>query len=186
MFKMKTSKLFAIVTISAVFCMLQNSASAQADLKPGNVLVGVGLGFGHTYAGIAGIGVGANMEYSIMEEIGVGGYIGFSRVRYGYGYAASSYDYDYNFFDIGVRGSFHFRNLLRLRNKQFDPYAGVYAGYLASSYSGTSPYYADPYRSRVRPGAFVGARYYFKDRLAVYGEFGYNVWLLNVGLTFKL
>jgi hypothetical protein len=182
---MKKHKLVIIFAFALVFWFVGSDASAQGELKQGDILAGAFLGFGHNYGG--GVGIGINTEYSITDEIGIGGYFAYTRWDYGYGYGGGSYNYHYNFFDIGVRGSYHFGDLFNVRNKKFDPYASAYLGYLASSYTGdNSVVYTDPYGNKLRTGVVAGARYYFSDNFAGYAEAGYGVHLLAVGLTLKL
>jgi hypothetical protein len=81
--------------------------------------------------------------------------------------------------DIGVRGSYHFGKLLKVNNKKFDPYAGALLGLANRS----SDYRGDTW---VRPGIFAGARYYFSRNFGAYGEAGYGVHAITLGMTFKL
>jgi hypothetical protein len=179
-------KATVIVFLLALSLTTFNFEASAQTFRKGNLLVNAGLGFGYfnnSLPGRAGLPVGAtvNVEYSIMDEIAVGGYVAFTRGSYDY------YDYNnninderyyWNSVDVGIRGSFHFAELLRVREKKFDPYAGVMLGFAnrSADYLG---------HTWVRPGVFVGARYFFNPNFGAYGEAGYNVHPITLGLSFR-
>jgi hypothetical protein len=159
-------------------------ASAQQGEK-GNLILNAGIGLGYYYAG--GVSLNLNGEYYVTDQISVGGYFAYTRWDYDYGF--SQYDYSYNFIDIGARGSYHFAKLFKVNNKKFDPYAGAFLGFVSSSYSYDGPggaSYNDPYDGGVRTGIFAGARYYFSNNFAGYGELGVGLSPIVLGVTFKL
>ena len=169
------------IAFAGLFLLMNNVCQAQADLSKGNVLLNGGLGFGYYYAG--GVSINFNAEFSITDEIGIGPYLGFTTWRYGY----FGYRYNYTFIDFGVRGSYHFARLFNVTNDRFDPYGGIFIGYLSSSYSGPDGFdYSDPYGGAFRAGIHAGARYYFTSKFAGYGEVGVGLSPLTLGLTLKL
>lgn len=169
--------LFAILLASLTY----QDASAQ-EVQKGNVLLNAGLGFGYYYAG--GVSLNLNAEYSVTDELGVGGYFAYTRWDNGY----FGYDYNYTFIDIGARASYHFARILKVRNKKFDPYAGAFLGIVTSSYDYDGPgnNYHDDYDGGLRTGIHAGARYYFTDNFAGYGELGIGLSPLILGVTLKL
>jgi hypothetical protein len=177
--KMKFSITLAVVVLLASSAL---EVSAQ-EMRKGNILVNAGIGFGYfnnslsRHSGLP-VGITANVEYSITNEIAVGGYVGFTRGSYDYYYNAYDDRYYYNALDVGVRGSFHFASLLNIREKKFDPYAGVLVGVAnrSSDYLG---------HTWIRPGVFVGARYFFSPNFGAYGEAGYNINPITLGLSFR-
>ena len=93
----------------------------------------------------------------------------------------------YTFIDIGVRGSYHFSELFEITNDKVDIYGGAFLGFLVSSYSGDAySGYNDPYGGGLRLGIHAGARYFFSEKVAGFGELGYGFAPLSLGLTFKL
>ena len=175
-------KLSLLVFVLAVTLTSMNFEASAQELRKGNFLVNAGLGFGYFHSSLPGrrglpIGATANVEYAIFDEISVGGYVAFTRGSYDY-YTTYDDRYYYNSLDVGVRGSFHFSKLMRIREKKFDPYAGVLLGLANRS----GDYQGDTW---VRPGAFVGARYYFNPNFGAYGEAGYGIHFLTVGLSFR-
>jgi hypothetical protein len=96
--------------------------------------------------------------------------------------------------DFGVRGAYHFSKHLNLKTDKLDLYGGVFLGYLFANskvLEAPSGYYAGYYNnysygSTVRLGLFGGARYYFTDKVAAFGELGYGIAPLSIGVTFKL
>jgi hypothetical protein len=176
-------KVFVVVFLLAFFLTTSTFKANAQTFRKGNLLVNAGLGFGYfnsTLPGRAGLPVGAtvNVEYSIMDEIAVGGYVAFTRGSYDYYNNVNNDRYYWNSVDVGVRGSFHFAELLRVREKKFDPYAGVMLGFAnrSADYLG---------HTWVRGGVFVGARYFFSPNFGAYGEAGYGVHPITLGLSFR-
>lgn len=158
-------------------------ASAQ-EIQKGNFLINAGLGFGYYYAG--GVSLNVNGEYSVTDELGVGGYFAYTRWDNNVGFG---YDYNYTFIDLGARASYHFARIFKVKNKKFDPYAGAFLGFVTSSYDYDGPgnnNYRDTYDGGLRTGIHAGARYYFTDTFAGYGELGIGLSPLVLGLTWKL
>jgi hypothetical protein len=177
-------KVSLLVFVLAVTLTSFNYEARAQEFRKGNFLVNAGLGFGYFNASLPGrrglpVGATVNVEYSILDEVSVGGYVAFTRGSYDY-YNSNFYDerYYWNSLDVGIRGSFHFASLLRLREKKFDPYAGVILGVANRS----ADYLGDTW---VRGGAFVGARYFFSPAFGAYGEVGYSVHPITLGLSFR-
>lgn len=184
---MKKSYLIIVLIAVLLLPATQFTASAQG-IEKRNILINAGLGFGYFYTGTYSrglpVGIGANMEYSITDEIGVGGYLAYTRGSYNdyYYYQGVGDKYYYSSVDFGVRGSYHFAKLLRVNNKKFDPYAGVLLGF--ASRNSDYDYYAGAHS--VRSGIFAGARYFFSNNFGAYGEAGYGIHPITIGLTFRL
>lgn len=169
-------KVYLIVLIS-----MFGSIASQAQYKKGDFLLNLGIGLGYYYAG--GVPLMASGEYAFTDKLTIGPYLGYTSWNYGY----FSYKYRYTFIDFGVRGSYHFSELFEITNKDLDIYGGAFLGYMASSFSsdfGTSGY-NDSYAGGVRAGIHAGVRYFFKPKFAGYGELGYGLAPLSLGITFK-
>ncbi len=159
--------------------------------------INAGIGFGNTnYFGTLYEGfipsISGSYEYGIVEVpmgseltgvVGVGGYLGWSASKYG-SYYGSSDHYNVVDFIIAARGNYHF-----IFHDKLDPYAGIWFGanIQSSKWKGDG---SDPdvdfTGGGPTGGAYVGARWYFTDNIAVYSEIGYLISVFNVGATFKL
>jgi hypothetical protein len=163
--------LLVVVSLSAV--------NAQSDgVKKSDFLLSPFIGGPYAYTA-GGFTMGVIGEYAFTDEISGGGYLAYS--RYDYGVA----NVHYSFIDFGVRASYHFAKLLKLSEKRFDPYAGASLGFVASSYNNDYANYNDPYNGGFRPGIYAGARWFFNEKVGVFGELGFAVSVISVGATFK-
>lgn len=165
----------------AVMVFSATLASGQARYDKGDVLLNAGIGLGYYYAG--GVPLQLSAEFAVNDVFSVGPYFGYTSYSYNYGFGGK---WKYTFIDIGVRGSYHFSELFEINNEKVDIYGGAFLGYLISSYSGDNGVYDDPYGSSLRLGIHAGARYFFSEKVAGYGELGYGIAPLSLGLTFKL
>lgn len=158
-------------------------ASAQARYDKGDVLLNAGIGLGYYFAG--GVPVLVSAEFAVNDVFSIGPYLGYTSYNYNWGFGG--YRWRYTFFDIGARASYHFSELFEIRNEKVDIYGGAFLGFVISSYSGDEfSGYNDPYSGGVRLGIHAGARYFFSEKVAGYGELGYGIAPLSLGLTFKL
>jgi hypothetical protein len=175
------------VLLFALFSSLAIATQAQTFNK-GDKVLNVGIGLGSVY-GYAGYGsslppLSASFEVGITDKVGIG------RVGVGGIFAYSKYG-DSNFsvsnIIIGARGLYHFD----FDVEKLDVYGGVMLGYNIVS---TSPDYStisggfgfvNPYGSYVTGGVFAGARYMFSEKIGGFGELGYSIAWLNLGLTVK-
>ena len=91
---------------------------------------------------------------------------------------------------LGIRGAYHFGRFINI--EKLDVYAGLMLGndFAKDSYSTNSqcPYHQE-YMSRSYGGGvaslFVGARYRFTNHVGIFGELGYGISMLNIGLNLK-
>lgn len=173
----KEMRFLAVVTLLLISFSSYN-ASAQ-EIQKGDFILSPGLGFGYVYAG--GVTISVNGEYAFTDEISGGGYLAYTR----WDHSWSGPDVNYSFIDFGVRASYHFAKLLRVTNKQFDPYAGAMLGAVISDNDYNGNGYYDEYDGGVRGGLYAGARYYFQPNIGVYGEVGWALSPITIGVTFK-
>jgi len=161
------------------------SVSAQSDvfIKDDVVIhLGVGLGNYISHKGYSNwfAPIVASFEYGVVDNmfdskagIGIGGYAAYTSFK-----GNSNKDsWGVSDFIIGARGIFHYQFVDNL-----DTYAGIMLGYDIVSFNQSDP---DLTGSKFRPGYFIGARYYFTDNIAVFGELGYNTAPLEIGLCYK-
>ncbi len=119
-------------------------------------------------------------------SVGIGGILGIAGSKFtnaGF-FGTGTYSYNYTYILFGARGTFHYQLV-----DDLDTYAGVLVGGYGvnASYEGPSGVANVPGADGGAPiaGGFVGARYFFNDNLAVMGEVGYGIAILNVGLAYR-
>lgn len=154
----------------AIMCMFGVVANAQQDFQKGNCILnaGVGVGYGVPVSVSAEWPVATNMIKGRNGAIGIGPYIGFNLPCI-----------DRNMgFDLGFRGAFHYQ-----WPEKLDTYAG-----LNLSFHGYNDKDVDEFKSGVACSLFVGARYYFWNKVGLFAEIGggLNFGALSIGACFKL
>ena len=173
-------------------------------------IINLGFGFGGVsyYRGYRGTGYdyGRSPAFSLSYEqpwrekvgpgfLGLGVYAGFqtehSNYR-GYYYNGVNYTYDYrwNHYIIAARAAYHW-DVLNLDNVEL--YGGLIMGlsFQTHSYTTTDPYPNNDhswYGRSVYPAfsLFAGGRWYFVNKVALFGEFGYGISYATLGLSFKI
>lgn len=167
--------------------------------------LGVGFGGGNYYRGSYGgysdrrsPAFSLSYEQSLKKRIGpgylgVGAYGGFQTARYHYDYDDNNrryyYEHKYNHTMIAARGAYHWDVL---NSKKAEVYAGAIIGMRIQTYSFATNDPDPDYNYRLNEGIaypayslFAGARWYFVDRVALFGEAGYGISYLTGGLSFK-
>lgn len=166
----------------------QMYTTGQQDLH-----LGVGLGttlYGSGYNSILPP-INVSYEKGITDNIGVGGYLGFASSRYKYnGFNNLNYQWRYTYVILGARGAYHYD---LFKNPKLDTYGGLMIGFTLAraKFHSDDPTlndndYTAPSAGGVTWSGFVGTRYQIKEKIGVYGELGYGVAWLNVGLRVKL
>jgi hypothetical protein len=162
---MTKKSIYCLLGAFFIFCSV-----AQAQFNKGDKLLNLGLGINSYYGG--GIPLSGSFEVGITDEVSVGA--GFDYLGYRYSYPGGKWSYSIMYF--GGRGSFHLSELLELGVKEMDLYAGASLGFRAFTWRedyqfGTVGFPAR-YSNGLFLGVFVGARYYFAQKVGVFGEFG--------------
>lgn len=183
-------KLIAICIAITSLLFFSNNTIAQFDeptphFAEGQIDVNVGLGLFRTFytglnTSIPPISISG--EYGVSQNIGIGGYIGYTSAKQSF----TSLDVKYNFTIIGLRGSYHVHII-----DELDTYGGIMIGYnrVNANYKDEDPFFIgfDPSASSdVYWSAYLGARYPFSDDLSAFGEIGYGIAWLNLGVSFKM
>jgi hypothetical protein len=163
--------------IIACFFYSENTNAQSFEKGQKNFSVGVGAGYG--------IGANATVDYGVSDLISIGIIGAVSSYSYGYGLLGSNFRLTY--IGVGGRGAVHFGKYLKeigINEDKLDPYVGVVGGVRLAKYSSNySSYYTD---ADLRPmiGGFIGARYYFKEKLAIYAEGGTPYSSLGISIKF--
>ena len=170
-----------LLALFSLCFLLATTSNVFAQFEKGDKLLNAGLSLGGTYGG--GTGIGASFEVGVHDFISVGAQADFLTWNYGW----FGNDWKYSFAPIGVRGSYHFgKHFLKIDN--LDLYAGPAIGYTISSIKAPKSAgggFVDGYSGKLFVGVFAGARYYFKENLGVFAEFGQNTSALKAGVAFK-
>ncbi|MBN2625328.1 MAG: outer membrane beta-barrel protein [Spirochaetales bacterium] len=178
------------IAASGTLLFAQDWTDYSPAFEEGDMAIQAGIGliptFGYGDSTVPPISVGFEYATPVADlPLSFGGLIGYSASKDEYSYWSYSWSYKYSYILIGARASWH----VDLNVENLDTYAGVMLGYnvvtvtvdgddtfASSSASGSSLIY----------GGYIGARYFFTENIAAFGELGYGMGVLTLGATFKL
>jgi hypothetical protein len=170
-----SKKLFVFVAV-AVALSFMLTATSLAQYKEGKSYLGPRVGLGVNGSSFS---VGAGYEYGVTEDISVGALIDYYSWDWGYGIK-------YKYIVFGAQGNYHFGKLLKWDSK-LDPFAGLILGYESISWSGNTPYAGWAANdSRLVLGGQAGIRYFVSPTVALYGQAGFGITYLKVGVDFVI
>ncbi|SFQ71266.1 hypothetical protein [Hymenobacter arizonensis] len=111
--------------------------------------------------------------------LGAGILAGYQRASYALGNGGN---WKYTDVLVALRGAFHYPVL-----PEFDAYGGLGVGllYTRASFEGSIASPDAGNSVKLRPGIFVGGRYFLLENLGVFTELGYDQTYLKVGITGK-
>ena len=177
----------------------KSSGAGVSNFNKGDNIVGIGAGLpGTLYSGYRYYSgyrpwptLSLYYENCIVDNlfdaksaIGVGGMVGYSTARWKYKGSGDPYGWRSDNIYFGARAAFHYAFIPKL-----DAYAGFMAGYNIHRWNWTGSYSSYDYYRYGGNGfiwsGFVGARYYLANSIAVFGEVGYGLSLVNAGISFK-
>ncbi len=202
---MKKSKITLII---AAACFISGNIAAQAFIKGTNTLnAGIGIGghFGGYSTSSQSPGISVSFEHGMWEVegagvISIGAYAGIKSYKYEQSYSNTHWNgtafvpYTYktsskwSYTIIGARSAFHYNEI---GGDNFDLYGGLLLSYniLSYKYTDDDPYFdyqsSASYGSVVGLTAFIGARYFFIERVGAFAEIGYGVSYLTIGASVK-
>ena len=169
-------KLFTVAVLTILCFLYSESINAQAFEKgQKNLSIGVGAGYG--------LGVNVGVDYGISELISIGAIGAFSSRNYGYLFD----DYRVTYISFGGRAAVHFGKYLKeigINEDKLDPYVGAVGGFRTVKYNDAYYSYYSGTRAGLMLGGYVGARYYLKDKIAIYAEGGVPYSSLGISLKF--
>jgi hypothetical protein len=171
-------KKFAVLFVIALFGLGISTATAQYE--KGQIDLNIGAGLGASF----GTGTGSlpplslSLDFGINDNISLGAYAGY----YGTTFASIGSDWTYTYILLGARGAYHHQFV-----ESLDTYAGALLGYNMASvdYGGAAPAITPNIGGIIYAG-FVGARYHFGNSFGLFGEVGYGISYLTLGVTLKL
>lgn len=182
---MKTKILLTFIGLTLIAATRLNAQT----FKNGDFDINAGIGLGYTYSLYSGVSswpalvVSAEKGFKDLSDIGVisiGGSIGFKHISY------SAANWSWNDLYVGGRGALHLTNI---KVDKLDLYGGASLGLRFYTYPDVVyPYYTIEKKTHTSVffGIFGGGKYYLTDKIAVFGELGYDVAWLKLGVTFKL
>ena len=193
--------LFALLSLT--FLTLATVNAQNSVFKKGNFNASVGIGLLPTYfadkAKVNVLPLSTRIGYNFTDNFNLSLYAGFSSYtsRLSEDFDGNLRQYDNDFLSIGLRGELH-----AAKTEKWDIYGGFMIGYNKAFVNETifnpddmeSPIDAPtdrpttfkPQGSKVLFSGFIGATYFVKPKLGIFGELGYGVSLVNLGVTFKL
>jgi hypothetical protein len=174
-------KIALLLVMVGVVCM--SASTAHAQYEKGKSFIGPRLGIGVHGSGVA---FGAGYEYGVTDVISVGGLLDYySWSTNGWGTWGGKYTYTI----VGAQGNYHFGKALKWESK-LDPFAGLVLGYEHVSWSwDKNPGVFRGWSasdSGIVLGAQAGIRYFVQPKLALYGQVGFGITYLKVGVDFKI
>jgi hypothetical protein len=181
-----------IIAMAIVFLATSSDLKAQT-FKNGDMVGNLGLGFGwYSYGyGVTSLpAISLSLEKGIkdLENIGplsIGGIVGYKHASYS-GYIGG--DFGWNDIIIAARGAIHY-DLFKV--DKLDTYGGVALGVRLESYDyyiyNLSGNYEKAHTNYTHGlfAIYVGGRYYFSDKFAAFGELGYGLGYLTLGISYK-
>lgn len=188
-----------------VLIILSSLTNYSQEFKKGTQVMSAGVGFGSNWGfgngGTQTPALSVSYEQGIWDidgpgVISLGGYIGHKSFRYSYDSPYYWYKQRLSYTMIGARSAYHF-NMLEVDN--LDLYAGAMLSFNIARYKFEDGYH-DPnytgtligfdrnrsYGSRVGLSFYAGARYFFNSQFAAFGEIGYGVSYLTLGIAYRL
>ncbi|MCX5754155.1 MAG: hypothetical protein NTW97_11040 [Candidatus Krumholzibacteria bacterium] len=168
-----------LLVIVLAMCLVASTGHAQ--FEKGKSFLGPRLGIGAHGSGVV---VGGGYEYGVTDVIGIGGLVDYyTWSTTGWGIWGGKYTYVI----FGAQGNYHFGKALKWDAK-IDPFAGLVLGYERVSWSwdrNPGHIFWEPSASGIILGGQIGIRYFVSPNLALYGQTGFGITYLKVGVDFK-
>lgn len=185
-----------LLVVFVTMIMMVGVSNAQA-FKKESFAANLGLGFGwysygYSVSSLPSITLSAEKGVWDVQDVGVislGGTVGYKRASYDWNYLSYSNKWSWTDFIIAARGTLH---PYLIEDEKVDLYGGVALGlrfetwkYYDVVLSGTPNKYTD---NNTHPliGIYAGARYFFSDHFGAFGELGYGLGYLTLGLSYKM
>jgi hypothetical protein len=186
-------KKFLLLLIVVVFSLTQLRAQT---FKTGDMagILGVGLGwYKYDHKSTASPAFSLSIEKGIKDlennaVLSIGGIVGFKHATYAW---HPDYTWTFNDIIIAARGAIHYDIF---KESKIDTYGGMALGLRIRSetiyyYDTDEPYgiiKSTPTHYNPLFALYVGGLYYFDDKLAAFGELGYGLGYLTIGLRYTL
>jgi hypothetical protein len=191
--KKTTRLILSSLALALMLPFFSLNAQKTETFKKGDIVMNAGLGIGATYGNYWGSLYSPTLppifvsgDYCLREDLGpgnlgVGGIMAFSAYKYE---PYSDIGTKYSVFSIGLRGTYHFTDLV----DKMDLYGGISLGgkfQHGKDYGDHGEYTYTYNGNSALVEIFAGARYYFSDSFGVMGELGYGIAVLKLGVSLK-
>lgn len=169
---MRTKKMLFVV----LFLVGSLTTFAQSYAKGDNTLgAGIGVGFAY-YGGMGGIPLYAAFDHGFTDDISGGLSLGY----WGKNYSGMKFSSIF----VSARASYHLNKVLDLESEKLDVYTGGGLSYRTFSVSDDT--WSGNYGSGVDVTLHFGARYWFNKNFGAFGELGYDIAYLKLGVAIRL
>lgn len=159
-----------------ITCLTIVSTITNAQIKEGTKLFDLGIGLS-SY----GTPIHIGYEHLITDKIGIGLAVNYTS----YNDKGFLDEYKWTFIYGGIKGNYHFNELLKL-NPKFDVYGGLTLGYWKATLSNDNISSNSNYGNSVFFTGQVGARYFFNEKFSALLEAGGgNISGLTAGASLK-
>jgi hypothetical protein len=178
--------------MALVISVTGKSQAFQNGTFVGNLGVGFGwYSYGYSTTSLPALSLSVEQGVYKIKDIGVisaGGIIGFKHASYDYNWFGATDKWSWNDLIVAARSAFH---MDLFHNNKIDPYAGVALGVRIESSHTTSDVlgvHQNTDHTSTLPliAGYAGCRYYFTDKLAGFGELGYGLGYITLGLSYKM
>ena len=171
-----------LVLFFTIFGIIAGVSAQDEAFNKEDKVINLGIGLG-SYIGWRGYStkvpvIAGSFEYGVLDflddraGIGLGGYLAYTSSGY-----KGVEKWSITDLIIGARALFHYQFVEKL-----DTYLGFMLGYDIVSYGQKDENLSG---SKFISTQFIGARYYIANNISFFGELGYGVAPLEIGLSFK-
>lgn len=168
-----------------ILLVLVSTLSFGQTYKKGvnNLNVGIGTGMAGIYGDADFPPISVGFQYGFHEKFSIGGIFGYSASTYGW----TDWEWTYSYLVIGARGEYHFTDV---EAENLDLYGGLTLAYNIVSVDEPAGYQTwwgySAETSYLLYGFHAGARYLFSPNIGIFGELGYGLGYVTVGLNVRL
>ena len=172
------SRFVRTAAVLVVLASFAQPAAAQEGFRLGYTDIGPTIGLGGIGSASIAFGFRAEHAFRSMPDLG-NGVIGIQAGADYYSWSAPGSNWSY--IPIGATANYHFS----LENGKIDPFLGLGLGYsiVSCSYEGVEDLCSN---SALYFIGRAGARYFFNEKMSLYGDVGAGAATLNVGLMLRL
>ncbi len=188
-------KLTATLVLALFIAGMVNGQAFKKESLVGNLGFGFGwYSYGYSVSSIPAISLSVEKGVWDIEDVGVislGGIAGIKSAHYNYAFYGYSDKWTWNDVIIAARSAIH---PVFFDNDKVDLYGGIALGVRLETYkytlvtnslTGETTNYTDN-STNALIAIYAGGRYYFTDHFGVFGELGYGLGYLTLGVSYKL